>query len=217
MRVFYLHGFASSSQSTKAGYFAERLHAHGIELQSPDFNLPDFTTLTMTRMLDEVTRRLQEGEGAATLIGSSLGGALAVLAAAHLPRLVDRVILLAPAVMFAKPGHHLLPPERIEEWRVAGSMSFFHYAYGEERPLDYAFYVDTLRYDPFEASFSQPTLIFQGRRDGSVDYRTVEAFAQRRQHVTLSLLDDDHQLTASLPRIWTDIEPFLGLTPLRVP
>ena len=80
-----------------------------------------------------------------------------------------------------------------------------------------AFYVDTLRYDPFEASFSQPTLIFQGRRDASVDYRTVEAFAQRRQHVTLSLLDDDHQLTASLPRIWTDIEPFLGLTPLRVP
>ena len=79
----------------------------------------------VTRMLDEVTRRLQEGEGAATLIGSSLGGALAVLAAAHLPRLVDRVILLAPAVMFAKPGHHLLPPERIEEWRVAGSMSFF--------------------------------------------------------------------------------------------
>jgi hypothetical protein len=27
----------------------------------------------------------------------------------------------------------------------------------------------------------------------------------------LSLLDDDHQLTASLPRIWSDIEPFLGL------
>jgi hypothetical protein len=27
----------------------------------------------------------------------------------------------------------------------------------------------------------------------------------------LSLLDDDHQLTASLPRIWTDVAPFLGL------
>jgi pimeloyl-ACP methyl ester carboxylesterase len=216
MHVFYLHGFASSSRSTKAGYFAERLRAHGIELQCPDFNLPDFATLTMTRMLDDITRRLQDTGGAATLIGSSLGGALAVLAAAHLPRLVERVVLLAPAVMFAKPGHHLLPPERIAEWRAAGSLSFFHYAYGEERPLSYAFYADTLRYDPFEASFSQPTLIFQGRRDVAVDYRTVEAFAQTRPNVTLTLLDDDHQLTASLPRMWTGIEAFLGLAPRRV-
>jgi len=30
--------------------------------------------------------------------------------------------------------------------------------------------------------------------------------------VTLSLLDDDHQLVASLPRIWDDLQPFLGLT-----
>jgi pimeloyl-ACP methyl ester carboxylesterase len=217
MRVFYLHGFASSSQSTKAGYFAERLRPHGIELQCPDFNAPDFSTLTMTRMLDDVARRLGEAEGTATLIGSSLGGALAVLAAARAPERVDRLVLLAPAVMFAKPGHHLLPPERIEEWRRAGSMPFFHYAFGEERRLNWEFYVDTLRYDPFETGFSQPTLIFQGVRDASVDYRTVEVFARTRPNVTLSLLDDDHQLTASLPRLWTDIEPFLGLSPDGMP
>jgi hypothetical protein len=27
----------------------------------------------------------------------------------------------------------------------------------------------------------------------------------------LSLLDDDHQLIASLPRMWVDVERFLGL------
>ena len=27
---------------------------------------------------------------------------------------VDALVLLAPAVMFAKPGHHLLPPGRVE-------------------------------------------------------------------------------------------------------
>ena len=31
-------------------------------------------------------------------------------------------------------------------------------------------------------------------------------------NVTLSLVEDDHQLIASLPRIWDDVEPFLGLT-----
>lgn len=215
MHVFYLHGFASSAQSTKAAYFADRLRARGIDLQCPDFNVPDFATLTMTRMLDEITRRLNETTGAVTLIGSSLGGALAVLAAAHLPTHVERLVLLAPAVMFAKPGHHLLPPERIEAWRQSGSMPFFHYAYGEERRLNFEFYTDTLRYDPFESVFSQPTLIFQGLRDTSVEPSTVEDFARSRPNVTLTILDDDHQLTASLPRMWTDIELFLGLAPGR--
>ncbi len=210
LTVFYLHGFASSSRSTKAGYFAERLGEHGIALRAPDFNEPDFSTLTVTRMLDQLGRELAGVERAA-LMGSSLGGMLAILAAARFTQQVERLVLLAPAVMFAKPGHHLLPPERIEEWRRRGALPFFHYAYGEERPLNFAFYEDSLAHDAFDARFEQPTLVFQGLRDASVDYRTVERFARSRPNVTLSLLDDDHQLIASLPRMWNDIAPFLGI------
>jgi uncharacterized protein len=148
----------------------------------------------------------------ATLIGSSLGGTLAILAAERFRRPVERLILLAPAVMFAKPGHHLLPPERIAEWQRRGSLPFFHYAAGGERDLNYAFYEDSLDYDAFNAAFDQPAMIFQGLHDASVDHRTVEAFAKTRTNVTLSLLEDDHQLIASLPRIWNDVQPFLGLT-----
>ena len=211
--VFYLHGFTSSPKSTKAGYFAERLHEHGVELRSPDFNEPDFATMTLTRMLDQLSRDLDEtGGGPAAMIGSSLGGALAVLAADRLPDRVDRLVLLAPAVMLAKPGHHLVPPDRIEEWRRHGSLPFFHHAYGAERALDYTFYEDSLRHDPFEASCPQPTLVFQDRRDQSVDHRTVVAFASTRPNVALSLLDDDHQLIASLPAIWDETARFFGLT-----
>jgi uncharacterized protein len=209
--VFYLHGFASSSRSTKAQYFAERLRRHGVALECPDFNEPDFGTMTMTRMLDQLGRALSFATGPATLIGSSLGGTLAILAAERLADRVDRVVLLAPAVMFAKPGHHLLPPERIEEWRGRGALPFFHYMHGEERLLNVAFYEDSLAYDAFGARFAQPALIFQGLRDASVDYHTVEAFARTRPNVTLALLDDDHQLIASLPRMWQDIEHFLEL------
>ena len=53
--------------------------------------------------------------------------------------------------------------------------------------------------------------IFQGLRDTVVDYRSVEQFARARANVTLSLLDDDHQLTASVPRMWQQIEAFLGI------
>jgi pimeloyl-ACP methyl ester carboxylesterase len=210
--IFYLHGFASSRQSTKAAYFAARLSEYGMTLDCPDFNLPDFRSLTMTRMLDRLTAEIARFPGAgATLIGSSLGGTLAIVAASRLPDQIDRLVLLAPAVMFAKEGHQLLPPDRVVEWRHKGAMEFFHYGYNEERLLNFEFYEDTARYDAFDARFLQPTLIFQGTRDESVDHRTVEQFARARPNVTLSLLDDDHQLVASLPRIWNDLEAFLGL------
>jgi pimeloyl-ACP methyl ester carboxylesterase len=213
-RVLYLHGFASSARSTKAAYFEQWFASLHVPFRCPDFNEPDFKSLTMTRMLRQLETELtSDGSSAspATLIGSSLGGTLAILAAARFADRVDRVVLFAPAVMFAKPGHHLLPPDRIEEWRRTGTLQFFHYAYGEERPLDFAFYEDSLRHDALDASFGQPTLVFQGVRDASVDYRTVEAFAHARPNVALTLLDDDHQLTASLPRIRDGMEKFLGL------
>jgi pimeloyl-ACP methyl ester carboxylesterase len=211
-RVIYLHGFASSSKSTKARYFAQQLQARGVGFVCPDFNTPDFRTMTITRMLEQLARDVDRAGGpSVTLFGSSLGGTLAILAAERFKARVDRLVLLAPAVMFAKPGHHLLPPERVDQWRRQGALPFFHYAYNEERLLDFAFYEDSLRYDAFSAQFSQPALIVQGLRDASVDYRTVEQFARTRPNVTLSLLDDDHQLMASLPRIRNDVEAFLGL------
>jgi pimeloyl-ACP methyl ester carboxylesterase len=209
--VLYLHGFASSPDSTKARFLAECLAPHEIALSCPDFNEPDFRTLTVSRMLGQLKPLVESSETPIAVVGSSLGGALAILAASRFPDAIDRLILLAPAVMFAKPGHHLLPPERIDEWKREGELPFFHYGYGEPRLLDYAFYVDSVRYDPFETVFRQPALIFQGLQDTSVDPRTVEQFAGRRSNVVLSLLDDDHQLVASLPRMWPAIEEFLGL------
>ena len=210
--IYYLHGFASSPRSTKVGFFRERLREYGLDLRCPDLNAPDFSTLTISRMLDQLGAELTALESSpAILMGSSLGGTLAILAAERFAPRVDRLVLMAPAVMFAKPGHHLLPPEKIEEWRRRGSLPFFHYGENAERELNVAFYEDSLRHDSFNASVRQPTMIFQGLRDASVDYRTVEAFAIARPNVTLSLLDDDHQLIASLPRMWNDIRAFLEL------
>jgi len=211
--AFYLHGFASSAQSTKASYLGERLRPYGIVLHCPDFNQPDFTTLTLTRMLDRLDRELDgAGEEPAVLIGSSLGGTLAILAASVFGPRIGGLVLLAPAVMFAKEGHHLLPPERIAEWKRLGRLPFFHYADNAERMLNYAFYEDSFRYNPFDTAFPQPALVFQGLHDKSVDPRTVEAFARTRPNVTLSLLEDDHQLVKSLPRIWEGVSAFLELT-----
>jgi pimeloyl-ACP methyl ester carboxylesterase len=210
-RVLYLHGFASSPQSTKASVFGGRLRERGVAFRCQDLNEPEFRTLTMTRMLECADRELDALGGPAAVVGSSLGGAMAVLAAARWPDRVERLVLLAPAVMFARPGHHLLEPQRVAQWRREGSLPFFHYASGEEQRLAVGFYEDSLQFDVFGAPFAQPALVFQGRRDTSVDPEAVGAFCRGRGNVSLVLLDDDHQLTASLETIWEGTRVFLGV------
>ena len=113
MHVFYLHGFVSSPQSTKAAWLAERLRPYGLPLHCPDFNEPDFATLTTTRMVGQVEegiRRLPPGP--VTLVGSSLGGFVAwhVAARRHggpsrTAPPIDRLVLLAPALDFGTNRH----------------------------------------------------------------------------------------------------------------
>ena len=211
MALFYLHGFVSSPRSTKVQYFIQMLARRGVEVRCPDLNEPDFRTMTMTRMLAQLEAELNEAGGESTLIGSSLGGTLAILAAARFAPRVARLVLLAPAVMFGHAEHHLLPRERIEIWKQHGEYEFFHFGYGDRRSLSYAFYEDSLKFDAFGTLFTQPALIFQGRRDTLVDANDVERFASTRPNVRLTLLDDDHQLVSSLSRIWSEVQPFLGL------
>ena len=61
--ILYLHGFASSARSTKAGYLGERLRERGVALHCPDFNEPDFATLTLTRMLNRIGAELAQLDG----------------------------------------------------------------------------------------------------------------------------------------------------------
>jgi uncharacterized protein len=213
VHVFYLHGFASSAQSTKATWFAARFAAQGVPFHCPDFNEPDFATLTLTRMIERVEAGLAgHGDQPAVLMGSSLGGVVALHVAARRPDRVARLVLMAPALMFGKDGHAFLGPERVARWRESRTLDVHHYGYGETRPLNYAFYEDSLRYDASTADVRQPILIFQGLRDASVPHEMVERYAAAHPNVSLHLLDDDHQLIASLPTMWAETAAFLRLT-----
>ena len=84
--VIYLHGFASSPGSTKVAYFQERLRAHGVDVSCPDFNQPDFATMTMTRMLEQLSAELTRFDGRpAALVGSLVRAARLVGYAADSP------------------------------------------------------------------------------------------------------------------------------------
>ena len=180
MHVLYLHGFASSAQSSKAAFFRSKLSAHGVELQTPDFNAPDFSTLTVTRMLGQVRDTIQTlAPGPVTLIGSSLGAFVAVHAALRDRGRIDRLVLLAPALDFGGNRMRALGDRGIEEWRRTDRLDVFHHAYGRVMPVHFELYADAARYDAFNARIDVPIQIFQGRSDTAVDPATVERWAER--------------------------------------
>ena len=200
--MIYLHGFASSAGSSKATYLGGRLAERGVEFHAPDLNLPHFSTLTVTRMLEQTRRVMDTAAGPVTLIGSSLGGFVAVNAAAAWPERVKNLVLMAPALDFNASGLSGPGGASLADWKRAGSLNVFHYAFGRVMPIHYELYEDARRYDAMNADLKMPVMVFQGRRDTAVNPTTVEAWARRRPNVELHMLDDDHQLTASLPYIW---------------
>jgi pimeloyl-ACP methyl ester carboxylesterase len=211
MRVIYLHGFASSARSGKATYLGQRLEARGVQFEAPDLNLPDFSTLTVTRMLEQTRALIDGGAAPVTLMGSSLGGFVAVNAAAAWPERVEKLVLMAPALDFSREGLRGPGGADVGDWQRDGSLAVFHHAYGRMMPIHYELYADARRYDAMQARIDMPTLVFQGRRDTAVDYVTVERWAASRPNVDLHLRDDDHQLALSLPAIWTATARLLRL------
>jgi pimeloyl-ACP methyl ester carboxylesterase len=226
MRIFYLHGFASSARSSKATFFASKLREAGIELETPDLNEPDFSTLTITRMIEQVSRALEASAEPVVLIGSSLGGFVAVQVALKHPDRVARLVLLAPALDFGPSASsgpsraesrdggsrmRSLGDVGIEEWKRRNRLDIFHYGYGRMMPVHYELYEDARRYDCVNAALSMPIQVFQGRRDDAVDPDSVERWSRARPNVELHMLDDDHQLTASVGFIWEEMRGFLGL------
>ena len=210
MHIVYLHGFASSAHSTKGTFIAGKLRELGITAHMPDFNEPDFSTLTVTRMLEQVDAILDRlPPGPVTLIGSSLGGVVAVQVA--LRRKIDRLVLLAPALDFSAERLEGLGDRGVAEWEKTGVLNVFHYGYGRMMPMHFGLYTDACGYDCMDARLSMPILIFQGTRDPVVSAEMVERWASTRPNVELVLLDDDHQLGSSLDAIWERTKTFLQL------
>ena len=221
MDLVYLHGFASSPDSSKATFLSARLAEIGITLHCPDLNKPDFSTMTVSRMINDVERVIADlAPSPIALIGSSLGAFVALHLAERCYRAgegrkvshsIEHLVLLAPAFDFRTGLEKQLGADGLNEWRATDRLAVQNYAEGRTCDVHYDLYADAGYYDSFAATVSVPMLILQGRGDEVVDPRMVASFARGRDHVKCVLLDDDHQLKNSLDRVWNEISVFLGL------
>jgi uncharacterized protein len=219
LQMIYLHGFASSPRSSKATWFTARARDAGIPFACPDLNGEDFESLTVTRMLDHVDGAIDAlPDGPVILVGSSLGAFVALFAAERrrgsvgaTRHPIEALVLLAPALDLGPGLARHFGPAVMAEWRASGHLDVFHYAENRTRSLGYQFFADAGRYHAFASTDTTPTLVYQGTRDETVDASMVARWAAARPQVVLHLLEDDHQLLASLDVMWTGVLRFLGL------
>jgi pimeloyl-ACP methyl ester carboxylesterase len=205
MRIVYLHGFASSPQSSKARFFAAKFQERGVPFLAPQLDEGNFEALTISGQL-RVIEKAVNGEPV-VLMGSSLGGYLAALYAAR-HREIEKLVLLAPAFQFPSRWKARFSAEELELWKRRGTIPFFHYGFGQERDLGFQIVEDGLRYED-EPAFEQPALVLHGVNDSVVPAEVSKVFAQGHPNVRLRLVNSGHELTDVLPELWTETAGFL--------
>jgi len=188
--VILLHGFASSSNSTKAQYLRGRFTTvPGVQFHAIDFNPTprDFEYTTITGMINRLRQYLLDRDLRRVFIVGSSMGALVGLNYAHRFGGVSRMLLLAPALSYL--GFE--PVDRV-----------FHYAFNRELPLRDDFYVDGALYaEPVPPPV--PVTIIHGRNDDVIPIAHSRHYAALYpEKVELIEVDSDHQVNDQLDFIW---------------
>ena len=206
--LLYLHGFASGPSSHKARVLSERFSALGAPLHVPDLTpgADGFERSSPSSMLAIAEAALGGAEPPHAIIGSSLGGYLAALAASRDPS-VEKLVLLAPAFRLFERWRARLGPAELEDWRTNG-LETMHYASGRMRRIGFQFFEDASGFPAFP-EVRVPTLCIAGTRDDTVPFEDVEAFVERTPTARLVAVDDGHELAASLDRIFDEARAFL--------
>jgi pimeloyl-ACP methyl ester carboxylesterase len=208
--ILYLHGFASGPGSTKARALEERFGRLSVRLLIPDLTPgPDgFERSTPSSMLAIAEAALAAAPPPHAIIGSSLGGWLAALAASRNPS-VQRLVLLAPAFRFVERWLDRVPGADLARWKRDG-LEVDHHASGRRRRIRWEFMADAEKW-PAWPRVKVPALCMAGTRDDVVPLADVERWVRQTPSARLVVLDDSHELVASVDRIFNEARDFLRL------
>ncbi|MEM9275482.1 MAG: YqiA/YcfP family alpha/beta fold hydrolase [Cyanobacteria bacterium P01_F01_bin.143] len=210
MQYIYLHGFASSPQSHKAQYLADRFREQDLDLQLLDLNQNDFTNLTLTRQINQTVAQFNQTGTPVTLIGSSFGGLTSVWLAEKYHQ-IQRLVLLAPAFNFVSYWSSKLGAEEIQKWQKSGFLEVYHYKEDKPLPLSYRFYEDITQYKEDKLQQKIPTLILHGKNDETIPLQASLDYAKQRPEIKLISLDSDHGLRDKMEVIWQETKSFCSL------
>jgi pimeloyl-ACP methyl ester carboxylesterase len=164
-----------------------------------------FERSTPLTMLAEAERALG-ATGARVVMGSSLGGWLAAVLASRHPS-VERLVLLAPAFRLFERWNARLTPAQAADWKASG-LETFHHGSGRTRRIGWAFLEQASALPAFP-EVHVPALCVAGRWDEVVPVADVAAFVDRTPTARLLVVEDGHELLASVDRIFEEASRFL--------
>lgn len=204
--VVWLGGFRSDMAATKAQALAEWAEAKGQAYVRFDYfghgeSSGDFAKGTITRWRADALAVLDElAGGEAVLVGSSMGGWIACLAAMAAPERIRSLALVAPAPDFTEK---LMVPEIPPEGRAAldrDGVWLRPSLYGDPYPITQALLEDGARWSilPGPVPIEAPVRILQGAEDPDVPWRHALELAQaiKSTDLVFSLIKDgDHRLS----------------------
>lgn len=197
--ILYFHGFASSPGSAKIELLRGPLRKVGLQLHSPDLNVPSFATLDFDGMVAMAISQC-ERLGPRVVVGSSLGSIVALATRTTAP-----LVLIAPALGVAQRWKSRIPD--------GDPVLVFNHALGTDAPIHRAFFeqMATVTVDD-EPPISRVTAIM-GRNDETIPYDHVESEWLRWEasgklvpgSKWIEIPDGDHSLTAHTDRIAAEI------------
>jgi surfactin synthase thioesterase subunit len=192
MNVLYFHGFASSPASAKITALRPILERDGIELVTPDLNVPSFEKLDWDAVVRLGVSRFVDSQPSA-IVGSSLGAlvALEVVKRGHHAPLV----LIAPALGIARRWRERIPD--------GDPISMFNFARNSNVPIHRAFFDRITRVHVDIEPPPVRVVVIMGRKDETVPFAIVEETWRSWQTAGLvagsefiELAEGDHGLTS---------------------
>ena len=200
--MMLLHGFASSKYSTKALYFSKKFRSLKQYRFIPfDFNPTplDFKYMTISGMIDRLRQHVLEHRIQRMRVIASSLGSLVALHFTHRYGIIEKMLLLAPALHYKPRG---ITEEQLEEWKDRGEGEVEHYRFNRSIPLWYRFHEDGLHYS-MKIPPSVPLIILHGRKDNVVPIEESREYAlQHPKMVKLIEVDSDHLLHDELDFAW---------------
>lgn len=220
--VVWLGGFKSDMTGTKAEALADWALAQGRAYVRFDYfghgaSSGDFADGTITRWREDAIAVLNElTAGPLVLVGSSMGGWIACLAAMALPRRVRAMVLVAPAPDFTEK---LMTPEIPPEGHAAlaaDGVWLRPSEYGDPYPITRNLLEDGARWSILGSEpipIEVPVRILQGGDDPDVPWRHALELAQglKSDDVVFTLIKDgDHRLSRpqDIARLIAAVEEF---------
>lgn len=207
--LLYLHGFASGPSSKKAQILKHRFAEHGVEMTLPDLTPGDdgFERSSPSSMLAIAEALLDGAAPPHAVIGSSLGGYLAAVAASRDPT-IEKLVLLAPAFRLFERWNARISADERAAWRREG-LEVDHHATERKRRLGWQFHEDARGWPAFP-EVRIPALVFAGRHDETIPLEDIQAWCARTPAARLVELDDGHELVDSIARIFEEAGAFLA-------